>query len=110
LAKAKFKIQDLTPGVTKTKFKIQDLTPGVTPGAGTHTTRSIELPIAAMYKYGAGFTYQMRKDLTLGGAAEFLYEGNLPVKDEEFFGVSQVGGKYENVSISIVSVYGKWTF
>jgi long-subunit fatty acid transport protein len=76
----------------------------------TEATRSIELPISAQYKYGLGLNYQMRKDLQLGAAAEFLYEGNLPVKQEEFFGVDQVGGKYQNVSISIFSVYGKWTF
>jgi len=81
-----------------------------TTNVATEASRSIELPLGAMYKYGAGFTYQMRKDLTLGGGAEFLYEGNLPVKQEEFFGVGQVGGKYDNVSISVVSVYGKWTF
>ena len=57
-----------------------------TTNVATEATRSIELPLGTMYKYGAGLTYQMRKDLTLGGAAEFMYEGNLPVKDEAFFG------------------------
>jgi long-chain fatty acid transport protein len=76
----------------------------------TEASRSIELPIGAQYKYGVGLTYQMHKDLTLGGGAEILYEGNLPVKNEEFFGTETLGGKYENAVISIVTVYGKWTF
>ena len=122
-------VKDITPGTLTEELKFRDswnfgigaqyqYSPKWQYSAGfsyatniaTEATRSIELPIGTQYKYGLGLNYQMRKDLQLGTAAEFLYEGNLPVKQEEFFRVGQLGGKYQNVSISIFTVYGKWTF
>jgi long-chain fatty acid transport protein len=122
-------VKDITPGNLTEELKFRDVwnfgigaqyrhSPKWQYSAGfsyatnvaTEATRSIELPIGTQYKYGLGLTYQMHKDLTLGAAAEFLYEGNLPVKEEKFFEADQLGGKYEKVSISVFSVYGKWTF
>jgi len=76
----------------------------------TDATRPLILPLGSMYRYGAGFTYQKRKDLTLGAAMEFLYEGNLPIKETGGALSGEVSGKYENVSLTFLTFYANWKF
>jgi hypothetical protein len=64
-----------------------------------------------MYRYGFGVKYQKRENLTIGGAAEFLYEGNLPVASSDSALNGSLAGKYgPRVSISIITVYANWRF
>jgi long-chain fatty acid transport protein len=67
------------------------------------TTRPLVLPLGTMTRYGLGFEYRKREDLTLGGGLSFLWEGNLPTKP-----TGGVSGKYENVSITFLSFYARW--
>jgi long-chain fatty acid transport protein len=77
----------------------------------TEATRAIELPLGAMYRYGFGVEYQKRKNLTIGAAAELLWEGNLPVASSDSELNGSLAGKYgEKVFIGIATVYAKWTF
>ena len=76
----------------------------------TDATRPITLPLGAQYRYGAGVTYQKRKDLTLGAAMELLYEGNLPIKETGGDLSGKVSGKYENVYLPFLTVYANWKF
>lgn len=76
----------------------------------TDATRPLILPLGSMYRYGAGFTYQKGKDLTLGAAMEFLYEGNLPITETGGDLSGKVSGKYENVSLTFLTVYANWKF
>jgi long-subunit fatty acid transport protein len=68
-------------------------------------TRPIDIPLGAMYRYGAGFKYRKSDKMTLGGGLSFLWEGDLEVKrsgnDQRGF----VSGQYENVSLTFLSFY-----
>jgi long-chain fatty acid transport protein len=66
-------------------------------------TRPLVLPLGSMTRYGLGFEFKKREDLTLGGGLTFLWEGNLPTKP-----TGGVSGKYENVSITFLSFYARW--
>lgn len=74
----------------------------------TDTSRSLLFPLGSMYRYGAGFTCQKREDPTLGAALEFLYEGNLPIKETGDALSGKVSGKYENVSLTFLTVHANW--
>jgi long-chain fatty acid transport protein len=76
----------------------------------TDKTRPILLPLGAMYRYGVGFEYEKRKELTLGAGLDFVWEGNLPVAPSGNALAGEVSGKYENVYFVFASIYGKWTF
>ena len=69
----------------------------------TDATGPIDLPMASLYRYGAGFKYKAREDLTLGAGLTWIYEGSVPWAE-----VGGVAGKYKNVSISILSFYASW--
>lgn len=81
------------------------LTAGVSYDTSMTTDRTgvIDLPMAAMYRYGAGFKYKARDDLTLGAGLTWLYQGSVPFKD-----TLGVVGKYKNVSITLLSFYARW--
>jgi long-chain fatty acid transport protein len=66
-------------------------------------TRPLVLPLGAMTRYGLGFEFKKREDLTLGGGLTFLWEGNLPTKP-----TGGVSGKYSNVNITFLSFYARW--
>jgi len=76
----------------------------------TDRTRPILLPLGAMYRYGLGFEYRKREDLTIGAGLEFFWEGNLPVADSGNTLAGEVSGKYENVYFGFASLYAAWKF
>jgi long-chain fatty acid transport protein len=66
-------------------------------------TRLIVLPLGTMYRYALGFKHNVRDDLTIGGGLSWIWEGNLPIKE-----TSGVNGKYDRVSITVLSFYARW--
>ena len=56
-----------------------------------------------MYRYAVGFKHSVRDDLTVGGGFSWIREGNLPIKE-----AGGVNGKYNRVSISVLSIYARW--
>jgi long-chain fatty acid transport protein len=70
--------------------------------------RPITLPLGDMYRYGLGFKYQKSEDLLLGGGLSFLWEGDLKVKPGGGGVEGQVSGRYENISITFLSLYVQW--
>jgi long-chain fatty acid transport protein len=81
------------------------LTAGVSYDTSMATDRTavIDLPLAALYRYGAGFKYEAREDLTLGAGFTWVYEGSVPFQE-----TGGVAGKYKNVSITFLSFYARW--
>jgi long-chain fatty acid transport protein len=69
----------------------------------TDRTRPIVIPLGTMYRYAVGFKHNLRDDLTVGGGFSWIWEGNLPVKE-----AGGVNGKYDRVSISVLSFYARW--
>jgi long-chain fatty acid transport protein len=72
--------------------------------SGAH--RSPAIPMGEMSRLGGGFEYQKRDDLTVGAAADILWEGDLSVNASSNGGT--VSGEYENVFIAFFTVYAKW--
>jgi long-chain fatty acid transport protein len=73
------------------------------------SNRPMELPLGAMYRYGAGVKYRKSDKLTLGAGLTVLWEGDLKVKQagsDVSGGV--VDGKYENAVITFLSLYAQW--
>jgi hypothetical protein len=69
----------------------------------------MELPLGPMYRYGAGFKYRKSDDLTLGGGLSVLYEGELKVMEAGSpVSGGEVDGKYENTTITFLSLYVQW--
>ncbi len=74
----------------------------------SNSTRVITLPLGEMYRYGVGFKYRKRGDLTLGGGLSLLWEGDLPIKPTGNALAGQVSGEYQNVNITFLSFYAQW--
>jgi long-chain fatty acid transport protein len=75
----------------------------------TDSNRPMELPLGAMYRYGLGFKYQKSDKVTLGGGLSFLWEGDLKVQSAGTpLSGGVVSGKYQNVSITFLSLYAQW--
>ena len=45
----------------------------------SNSNRTVAMPLDRQYRFGAGVQYQVRKDLTLGGAYEYMDAGDAPV-------------------------------
>ncbi len=74
----------------------------------SNSNRPIELPVAAMYRYAAGFKYRKSDNLTLGAGLSFLWMGDVKVKPAGNAVRGEVSGQYENVNITFLSFYGQW--
>jgi len=72
--------------------------------------RPIILPVGQMYRYGAGFEYYKRDDLTIGGGLDLVWEGNVPVADAGNNFAGTVNGKYTDAYFVFASVYASWRF
>jgi long-chain fatty acid transport protein len=72
--------------------------------------RPIILPVGKMYRYGAGIEYDGREDLTIGAGLDFVWEGNVPVKEAGNVIAGNVQGKYNNAYFVFTSVYASWKF
>jgi long-subunit fatty acid transport protein len=75
----------------------------------TGSNRPIELPLGAMYRYGAGFKYRKSDKVTLGGGLTVLWEGDLKVKQAGSpVSGGVVDGQYDNAVITLLSLYVQW--
>jgi len=68
--------------------------------------RSLAIPLGDMYRLGIGTEYKKRNDLTIGGAMDFLWEGDLLIDSDSNGG--RVSGEYSNVFMTFFTVYAKW--
>jgi long-chain fatty acid transport protein len=68
--------------------------------------RSLEIPLGEMYRFGVGMEQKKGDDLTLGGAIDIMWEGDLPLDNSSDGGT--VSGEYENVSLTFFTLYAKW--
>jgi long-chain fatty acid transport protein len=68
--------------------------------------RSLAIPMGEMSRIGGGVEFKKREDLTIGAAADILWEGDLSLSNSS--GGGTVSGEYENVFIAFFTVYAKW--
>jgi long-chain fatty acid transport protein len=71
--------------------------------------RSVLLPLGDMYRYGVGFEKSVEKDFKYGVGLDFVWEGDLPVKNTNG-AAGELTGEYENVYFVFASLYGSWKF
>ena len=74
------------------------------------SNRSVALPLGDMYRYGVGFEKSVEKDFKYGGGLDFVWEGDLPVKDSNGAAGDLVDSEYEEVYFVFASLYGVWKF
>ena len=72
--------------------------------------RPIILPVASMYRYGAGCEYAKSDELKIGAGLDFVWEGNVPVADAGNAFAGQASGRYTDAYFVFASVYATWKF
>ena len=68
--------------------------------------RSAMIPMGEMFRVGGGAEYRKRSDLTIGGAMDIMWEGDLSLNGSSNGGT--LSGEYENVFLAFFAVYAKW--
>jgi long-chain fatty acid transport protein len=68
--------------------------------------RSAMIPMGEMTRFGGGVEYRKRDDLTIGAAADIMWEGDLSLSNDSDGGT--LSGEYENVFLAFFTVYAKW--
>ena len=71
--------------------------------------RPIVLLLGDMYRYGVGIEKTVNKDFKLGAGMDFIWEGDLKVKNTNGSG-GDVNGEYTDVYFVFASVYASWKF
>jgi long-chain fatty acid transport protein len=66
--------------------------------------RTVNLPFGDQYRFAAGVQYAWNKKVTLGFADEFMYQGELPVNQNEGPVRGTVAGQFTNTFINFFSL------
>lgn len=72
--------------------------------------RSIVLPLDRQYRYAVGLLYELRKDITLGAAYEYMDAGSAPVNQTGGFLKGDLKGDLEDDVFHILALNVNWTF
>jgi len=71
--------------------------------------RTPDLPLGAQYRFGAGFQYRLKDNLTLDLAGTFMWMGDLDI-DQSGSYAGRVSGTYENAYMGFLTANLKWIF
>ena len=79
------------------------------------SNRSPSLPLGWSWRFGAGAQYEMRKDMLIGFAYEYLYSGNPSISKSgqlplALGGRGDLSGSYPNMSIQYFTTNVTWKF
>jgi long-chain fatty acid transport protein len=74
------------------------------------SNRSPSLPVAWAWRFALGSQYDLRKDLKLGLAYEYLYGGDIPLDVSRSPLAGTVSGYYRNMSIQCLNASLNWKF
>ena len=66
--------------------------------------RTVSLPVGDQYRFGAGVQYAWNKKITFGFADEFMYQGELPIYQNEGPVRGTVAGQYTNTFFNFFSL------
>jgi long-chain fatty acid transport protein len=75
-----------------------------------NSDRSIVLPLDRQYRYAVGLQYDLRKDLTLGAAYEYMDAGSAPVNQTGGPLKGDLKGDLKNDVFHIVALSANWKF
>jgi long-chain fatty acid transport protein len=75
-----------------------------------NSDRSIVLPLDRQYRYAVGLLYEMRKDLTLGVAYEYMDAGSAPVSQTGNLLKGDLKGELQDDVFHILAISMNWEF
>lgn len=75
-----------------------------------NSDRSIVLPLDRQYRYALGLQYELRKDITLGAAYEYLDAGSAPVDQTGGALKGDLKGRLKDDAFNIVALSMNWKF
>jgi long-chain fatty acid transport protein len=75
-----------------------------------NSDRSIVLPLDRQYRYALGVQYELRKDLTLGAAYEYMDAGSAPVDQTGGFLKGDLKGDLKDDVFHILALSANWKF
>jgi long-chain fatty acid transport protein len=75
-----------------------------------NSDRSIVLPLDRQYRYALGVQYDLRKDLTLGAAYEYLDAGSAPVDQTGGLLKGDLKGDLKDDAFHILALSANWKF
>jgi long-chain fatty acid transport protein len=76
----------------------------------TNSDRSIVLPLDRQYRYALGVQYDLRKDITLGAAYEYMDAGSAPVDQTGGALKGDLKGDFKDDVFHILALSMNWTF
>ncbi len=72
--------------------------------------RSVTLPMGEAWRFALGAQYAITPALSVGGAYEFIWMGDMSVNQERGPVAGRVSGDFSNSSISVFALNLKWTY
>jgi len=75
-----------------------------------NSDRSIVLPLDRQYRYALGLQYELRKDLTLGAAYEYMDAGSAPVNQTGGAMKGDLKGRLKSDEFNIFALNMNWRF
>jgi len=75
-----------------------------------NSDRSIVLPLDRQYRYAMGLQYELRKDITLGAAYEYMDAGSAPVDQTGGAMKGDLKGRLKDDAFHIVALSMNWKF
>jgi len=75
-----------------------------------NSDRSIVLPLDRQYRYALGTQYELRKDLTLGAAYEYMDAGSAPVNQTGGALKGDLKGRLKSDAFHILALNMNWKF
>jgi long-chain fatty acid transport protein len=76
----------------------------------SNSDRSVAMPLDRQYRVGVGVQYQLRRDLTLGGAYEYMDAGDAPVNQTGGPLRGDISGDFSRSDLHFFALNANWTF
>lgn len=76
----------------------------------SNADRTIALPVDRQYRYAVGLQYDLRKDLTLGAAYEYMDAGDAPVSQTGGPLQGDLQGDFDSAAFHFFALNANWTF
>ena len=76
----------------------------------SNADRTIALPVDRQYRYAVGLLYDLRKDLTLGAAYEYMDAGDAPVSQSGGPLRGDLEGNFDRAAFHFFALNANWRF
>jgi long-chain fatty acid transport protein len=76
----------------------------------SNSDRSVAMPLDRQYRVGVGVQYDLRKDVVLGAAYEYLDTGDAPVNQTGGPLRGNISGDFSRSTLNILALHANWKF